>query len=205
MPTKGQVLTNPTTGDVFDFIETAKDSNGERVTIKSSLKGKGVLVPDHFHVLQDESFEILSGKLTVRMDGGERVFSAGEKVTLPKNKAHNHFNSEDEPVIYIHTTSPALDFDYFIENLVGLASDGKMKNGKIGLVQQLVTLKYTDSKAYLADLPVGIQNTLMNVVAPMARLVGYRLFIKSTQGLRSKSKNRYHFPDCGSNQFGERR
>ena len=108
---------------------------------------------------------------------------AGEKVTLPRNKAHNHFNLADEPVTYIHTTSPALDFDYFFENLVGLAADGKMQNGKAGLVQELVTLRYMDSKAYLADIPVGVQTALMNVVAPLARLAGYRCFYKKYTGI----------------------
>ena len=34
MPTKGQVLKDNYTGDSFEFIETAADTNGERVTIK---------------------------------------------------------------------------------------------------------------------------------------------------------------------------
>jgi len=55
-----------------------------------------------------------------------------------------------------------LDFEYLMENLVGLAADGKSKNGKYGLVQELVTLKYIDSKAFLADIPIAIQKVLMN-------------------------------------------
>lgn len=34
-----------------------------------TLKSKGEEVPNHFHALQDEHFEILSGKLTVLLDG----------------------------------------------------------------------------------------------------------------------------------------
>ncbi len=55
-------------------------------------------------------------------------------MTLPKNEPHNHYNIGDTAVNYIHTTTPALDFDYLIETLVGLATDGKSKNGKFGLV-----------------------------------------------------------------------
>lgn len=48
MPTKGQILTNPDSGDIYEFLETAKDTNGQRVTMKMTLKSKGELVPDHF-------------------------------------------------------------------------------------------------------------------------------------------------------------
>jgi len=178
MPTKGQVITNPTNGDSFEFLETAKDTNEEHISMKSVVKSKGQIVPNHVHVYQDETFEVISGKLTVLLDGEKREVSAGEKLTLPKNIPHNHYNNQDTEVTYIHTVSPALDFDYLVENLVGLAADGKSKNGKYGLMQELVTLKYLDSKTYLADIPIGVQKVLMNTVAPIGRLFGYRAIYK---------------------------
>ncbi|MCC5931373.1 MAG: cupin domain-containing protein [Cyclobacteriaceae bacterium] len=183
MPTKGQTIINPTNGDSYEFLETARDTNGERVTVKTILESKGQVVPRHFHVLQDETFEVLSGQLTVLLDGKTQVISAGEKITLPKNNPHNHYNNEDTPVTYLHSVTPALDFDFLIENLVGLAADGKSKNGKYGLVQELVTLKYLDSKSYLADIPVGVQKVLMNTIAPLARLFGYRAVYKKYSGI----------------------
>jgi quercetin dioxygenase-like cupin family protein len=183
MPHKGQILSNPVTGDIIEFIETAKDSNGARVTAKFTIKAKGEYVPNHFHLLQDEVFEVFSGKLTVLVNGNIQVIAPGEKIMLTKNLPHNHYNNEDEPVVFIHTTSPALDFDFFIENFVGLASDGKMKNGKAGLIQELVTLKYMDSKAFLADIPLGMQKAMMAIIAPIARQFGYRAFYKKYTGI----------------------
>lgn len=183
MPQKNQILTNPITGDVFEFIETAAESQGERVVLKTTLNAKGLLVPNHFHVLQDERFEVLSGELTIWRNGEISRIGAGESITLPKNMAHNHYRDGDEPVVYLHIVSPALDFEYLIENLVGLASDGKMTNGKAGLVQELVTLKYLDSKAFLADIPVGVQKFLMNTIAPLARLFGYRAVYPKYSGI----------------------
>lgn len=174
VPIKGQKSINPSTGDIYEFLETAKDSNGAAVKLKATIKSKGQLVPKHYHVLQDETFEVVSGSLTVLLRGEPRVLSAGEKITLPKNVPHNHYNDDDIPVSYIHTVTPALDFDYQIENLIGLAADGKCKNGKYGLVQELVFLKYLDSKTYLADMPRGVQKLMMNTIAPLGRLFGYR-------------------------------
>ncbi len=37
MPFKGQVLTSPTTGNSFEFIETAKNSDGEHVIMRTTI------------------------------------------------------------------------------------------------------------------------------------------------------------------------
>ena len=183
MPTKGQTITNPTNGDSYEFLETAKDTNGVRVAMKATIKSKGQIVPKHYHVLQDETFEVISGQITIFLDGSMRTLSAGEKITLPKNTPHNHFNNDDVPLTYIHTVTPALDFDYLIENLVGLAADGKSKNGKYGLVQELVSIKYLDSKSFLADIPLGVQKVLINTIAPIGRIIGYRAIYKKYSGI----------------------
>ncbi|MGV3761848.1 cupin domain-containing protein [Parapedobacter sp.] len=181
MPTKGQLLTNPITDDTYEYLETSKDSEGARVVIKATVKSQGQLVPNHLHTLQDETFEIVDGRLTIWADGATRVLSAGERITLPRNKAHNHYNGHSMPVTYIHTVAPGLDFDYLIENLVGLAADGKSGGG--GLVQQLVTLRYLDSKSFLSDMPLAVQKALMVAVAPIARLFGYRAIYKKYSGM----------------------
>ena len=183
MPTKGQILSNPTNGDSFEFLETSKDTNGKQVKIKAIINSKGQLIPKHFHVFQEETFEVISGQLTVLFEGQTKIISANEKITLPKNIPHNHYNNEDIPVTYLHTVTPALDFEFLIENLVGLAVDGKSKNGKYGLVQELVTLKYLDSKSYLADIPIGVQKVLLNTIAPIGRLFGYRAIYKKYSGI----------------------
>lgn len=178
MPAKGQILTNPESGDVYEFIETAKDTNGERVTMKMTLKSTGKLVPDHLHSLQDEHFEVISGNLTIILDGQQQVLTQGDKITLPRNKPHNHYNNDTETVILVQSVTPALDFDYLLENIIGLTMDGKMPKGKAGLMQELVSLKYLDSKSYLANIPVGIQKVVSQVAGPIGRLFGYRAIYK---------------------------
>jgi len=64
-----------------------------------------------------------------------------------------------------------------------LAADGKAKNGKYGLVQELVMLKYGDSKSFLADIPIGVQKVLMNIIGPIGRLMGYRVIYKKYSGI----------------------
>jgi quercetin dioxygenase-like cupin family protein len=183
MPIQGQTIVNPINGDAYEFLETSASSGGAKVVMRATIRSRGQLVPKHYHVYQDETFEIISGKLTVWLNGQTTTYTAGDKITLPKNIPHNHYNEETEAVVYVHSVSPGLDFDYLIENLAGLAADGKSKNGKYGLVQELVALKYLDSKSYLADIPQGVQQVLMNVIAPVARLFGYRAIYKKYSGI----------------------
>jgi quercetin dioxygenase-like cupin family protein len=182
MPRVNDTLTNPHTGDSYTFLETAEGTGGERVTLRAVIKSKGPYVPRHLHVYQDETFEVVSGVLTIQRDKEILRLTAGQKITLPKGRPHNHFNEGDSEVTYLHTVTPALDFEYLIENLMGLAADGKGKNGKFGLIQELVTLRYLDSKAFLADIPFGVQKLLMYTIAPLARQFGYRAIYRKYSG-----------------------
>jgi quercetin dioxygenase-like cupin family protein len=182
MPRKGQILKNPGTGDIYEYLELSSDTNGERITLKQTIK-KGQLYPNHFHTLQDESFEVLTGKLTISSEGKTKTLFPGEKIVLTKNKTHNHYNNDDDPVTFIQTVSPALDFEYWMENIIGLTVDGKIQNGKAGLLQDLVTLRYLDSKTFISNVPLGIQKMLMIVVGPMGRLFGYRAIYKKYSGI----------------------
>lgn len=183
MPIAGKLITNPINGDSYEFIKTAKDTNGEYVELKATIYSKGKLVPNHFHIYQEESFEVISGYLTVMVNGDTRILSEGEKITFDKNIPHNHYNNEDVALTYIHSVRPALDFDYLIENLAGLAGDGKSKNGSYGLIQELVALRYYDSKSFLSDIPITIQKILMHTIAPIGRLFGYRAIYKKYSGI----------------------
>lgn len=179
----GQKLTDKFTGDCFEFLETAKDTNGARVTLKVHLKSKGQTVDDHIHLLQNETFKVLSGRLTCLQNGTTQTVNAGDDITLPKNTPHNHYNMDDEPVEYIQTISPAMDIDYFIENLFGMINDGKVKEGKLPFLQAMVTLKYLESPSLLANLPRGVQKGLAAFLAPIARLFGYRAIYKKYTGV----------------------
>ncbi|MBK9151026.1 MAG: cupin domain-containing protein [Saprospiraceae bacterium] len=183
MSNKGQILTNPTNGDTYEFLETSEKTHGSKLVMKATICSRGLLVPIHYQVYQDESFKVISGQLTIISNDQHMSVGVGEKIVLPKNIPHNHFNDQPEPLIYLHTVTPAPDFEHLIETLTGLAADGKSKNGQYGLLQQLASLKYPNSKSYVTDTPEWVQNILMNTVAPIARLFGYRAVYRKYSGI----------------------
>ncbi len=182
MPKKGQKMENTQTGDSYEFLETSADTNGEYVRVKVFLKSKGMSVPNHIHCFQDEKFEVLCGKLTVIAEGKIHVLFVGHRKILPKGEPHNHYNDQNYTTVYIQTVTPALDYDYLLETLDGLRKDGKIRNGKVRFFQQMVFLKYLDSKRVLADVPVGLQRVLVNVLGYVGRLLGYRAIYKKYSG-----------------------
>ena len=183
MPTKGQKLVDKFTGDTIEFIETSSDTNGERVTLKVTLRSKGQTVDDHIHLKQQETFKMLSGTMTYFLNGQQKDLNPGEEIVLPENKAHNHYNTKNEPAEYIQTIEPGIDVDLFLENLFGMINDGKVKEGKLPFLQAMVTGKYLESPSRLAAIPLGPQNFLINTIGPIARLFGYRAVYKKYTGV----------------------
>ena len=183
MPSKGQIIIDKLTGNTIEFIETAEDTNGKQVTVKICQKSAGQLVDDHIHVQQQETFKVLSGRITYFLNGEQKYLDAGSEITLPKNVPHNHYNTDKEPLVYLQTISPALDIDYFIENLGGLMDDGRVKEGRLSFLQAMVTLRYLNGETYLAKLPIPVQRFLANLLGPMARRMGYRALYRKYTGV----------------------
>jgi quercetin dioxygenase-like cupin family protein len=183
MPYSGQILEDKETGNLYEFLETGADTVGERVTIKITVKKPGKFVPDHIHLLQNETFKVIDGILTCYVKGEKKLVQKGEHMILNKGVPHNHFSESNEQVEYIQTVEPAFDIDYFIENYIGLINDGKIKGGDPSFMQKMVTLKYLDSPTLLASVPVGLQKILVNVFGPLARFLGYRALYEKYTGL----------------------
>lgn len=183
MAYSGQEIVDKTTGSIYKFLETGKDTEGERVSIQILLKQAGKVVPDHIHLIQDETFKVLRGQLTYYENGVKKTLNKGEHVVLKQGVPHNHYSESEEPVEYIQTIEPAFDIDLFIENYIAMINAGKIKNGDPSFLQKMATLKYLDSPTLLAGVPLGLQKILVNILGPVARLLGYRALYKKYTGI----------------------
>ena len=63
--------------------------------------------PKHLHPQQDEHFEVLSGRLTTKVGGTERVLGPGDTLDIPRGTAHQMWNGGTEPVVARWETRPA--------------------------------------------------------------------------------------------------
>jgi len=175
----GQIFTNPTTGEHIEILKTSRDTGGKYIRFRATLpQGKGFEV-EHLHEIADETFEVESGRLSYKLNGVVGKIGPGERVLLPRNQAHAHWNADAETLVLINTISPGYDTDGFLETLFGLAIDGKLdKTGQPPFLQVMVWMNDLESKTYLAAIPKGVQRVLAVALAPVGKLLGYRSFYK---------------------------
>jgi len=173
MVTKGTILRNSQTGETAEFLETRESSKGKEAKIRWVFKAGGIKPATHIHVMQDETFEVLSGSYYYELNGEQNQLKAGESKTFPKNVAHTHFNSTDKDCEAIQTVSPALDFEDILARLFELNEQGKIKNGEPPLLEVMVWIQKYEAKTYLAKIPVGVQNAMASVLAPIGRILGH--------------------------------
>jgi mannose-6-phosphate isomerase-like protein (cupin superfamily) len=164
-------------GDRFRILESA------RQTDDGSLRGDyvappGAKVPEHVHLGQEESFEVVSGTLGVSVGGRELTLSPGQSAVGPPDVPHKWWNPGDEEVHFLVGLRPALHMETVFETWFGLAQDGKTigwlpKNP----LQLAVLADEVGGWFYYTGVPKPVWKALFAPVALLAfigRLLGYR-------------------------------
>jgi uncharacterized RmlC-like cupin family protein len=95
MAKAGDELLNSVTGLRTVFRKTAEETSGELLQVDWIGEPGWTTGPDHVHPRQEERFEVLSGRLGLRVGGVERVHSAGDVVVAPAGAPHAAWNAGD--------------------------------------------------------------------------------------------------------------
>ena len=175
MAFRNKTIANPKTGQTIKFLQTSMDTGGRLLEMESTFRPHSEEPPSHYHPFQEEQFSIVSGQLTVRINGKLKMFVRGDQFTVPKNTSHAMWNASAAPTIINWKVSPALDTEYFFETTVGLAREGKTdEKGMPNLLQvALIANKY--NKIFrLSKPPYFVQKIFFSVLTPFAYLAGYR-------------------------------
>lgn len=173
MAHQGDVIENPVTGERIVFRQTSADTNGELLQFELFLKPHGFVPAEHIHARQQERPEVVSGNVRYRLGGSEEGLGPGEAAVLPPGTPHTLWNDTDEEAHLIMDVRPALGVETAIETLFGLARDGKT-NSK-GMPNPLHgALLAREYELFLAGPPIAIQRAGTAMLAPIARLFGYR-------------------------------
>lgn len=174
MPTANKLMKVEATGDSAEILETSAMTQGAYVRSRIVFKPELLEAAAHVHPFQDETYEVLSGRLTYILKGKTFVAEAGQKITLPRNVAHRHHCGGSDETVTILTITPGLDFDYLLETVFGLANEGKVIGGRVALLQGLVWLQKLKGPLAAPGLPFWMQRLLAAVLGPIGYLLGYR-------------------------------
>jgi quercetin dioxygenase-like cupin family protein len=168
---RGELLESPINGQRAIFRDTAGDTGGALLRLDFFVAPGGFLGSEHLHPKQEERIEVLSGTLRCRISGRERSVGMGEIIAIPQGTPHTLWNESQEEAHALVEYRPALR----METLFGLGRDGKTyEEGSLRLLQGAVMLEEYKDEYRLARPPLPVQKTLLAVLAPIGRLLGYR-------------------------------
>jgi quercetin dioxygenase-like cupin family protein len=191
MARAGQVIGHPVTGETIKFLETSEDTGGKLLRFELSIAPHGFVAAAHVHPGQQERFEVVSGRITVKQGRAERVVGPGTVVEVPAGTAHAWGNDSEETAVVDVQFRPALDTEAFFESFFGLANDEKVST-KSGMPQglQLMALAHEFRQEMAAPPPAGRAVALVAaLLAPVARMRGYRGRYEQTGAAKIKPRD----------------
>jgi len=172
---QGCRIANPRTGQIMIFRKTSNETDGKLLEIECYNPRSDMLEPIHIHPFQESSNEVLSGKLHFWIDGKIKAIGTGERIVIPAGVPHRFWNEDPEEAHHIARFSPALNIAGFFDTLFALARDGKLnKDGKPNFLHACLIILSHKDEIRLAKPPWVIQYFTYLLLAPIARLLGYR-------------------------------
>ena len=191
MARAGDELFNPATGLRTVFRETAQTTGGELLQVDWIGRPGWSTGPDHVHPRQEERFEVLSGRLGLRVAGAERSHGAGDAIVVPEGVAHAAWNAGDGDVHVLVDFRPALRTEIAFETLAGLARDGRTTGAGVprNPLQLALVLREFENEIYFVRPPLAVQRVILGPLALMGRGLGYRAEYPYHQGARDAVAN----------------
>jgi quercetin dioxygenase-like cupin family protein len=168
------------------FRETADTTNGELLQVDWIGAPGWTTGPDHLHPRQEERFEVLSGRLGLRVAGVERQHGSGYTIVVPACVPHAAWNAGDGEVHVLVDFRPALRTEVAFEALAGLARDGKTTGAGVPrnpFRLALVLREFADEIRFVRP-PLAVQKAILGPLARLGRTLGYRAEYTYRQDVR---------------------
>lgn len=179
MSRAGDVYENPVTGERAVVRVGTEESGGEPAIADLYVSPGGAVAGEHVHPGIEEVFTVAGGSVGFRLDGREDVAGPGRRVVVPPGVVHYWWNAGDEEahvVVELRGEERLLEgFVTMLSNLFGMARDGKTDaKGRPNLLQAALLAREFDDVIRFVEPPRAVQKILFGILAPVARLLGYR-------------------------------
>lgn len=175
MAYKNQIIYNPRTKQDIKFLQTGRETGGLLLEMESTYNAHSVEPGEHYHPYQVEDFTVLSGELTVRMDGKLIILNQGDTLHIPPKKIHAMWNNSDNKTVVNWKVKPAMNTENLLETVTGLAIEGKTNsNGVPNILQASLILNKYSGEFRLSSPSYLVQQIFFKILTPVAYLFGYR-------------------------------
>jgi quercetin dioxygenase-like cupin family protein len=167
----------------WTLTRTTADTNGEYLEAYVVVTA-GTGPPLHVHHHAEESYQVLSGELEVRLGKEWKRVSPGQTLTVPRGVPHtlrgvphtlkNHVPVELIPVELINVHRPALDFERMFRRMHTLVTEQGVslppKNLRSAILMGMLFSTHERENA-----TVQPPQAMMRILAALGRLLRYRL------------------------------
>lgn len=175
----GETITCPPAGQEITFLETAEETDGEYIRVRSTLDGGSgrAHAVNHVHPQQTETITVQSGELGVERNGDRLGLTDGDHVTFEPGDAHAYWNAGDGELRIEIKLSPAMQTAQFMRVGFALSQVGKTTRAGIPLnpLRLGLVLDEFDGHLYVTGIPLSLQRLGARILGPIARAVGYSL------------------------------
>jgi quercetin dioxygenase-like cupin family protein len=174
MAYKGQTIENPISGERITFLQTARDTGGEKLEIELELSPDGHVPGAHVHPEQEERFHVLEGTMKFRMGLRRIVAGPGDTVVVPAGRVHKFANGGDVPARARVEVVPALDMEQLFETTVELAMEGNTNRKGMPKPLHLALFVRRFAREVRAPFPPAwVVRVLMAPLTALGRRRGY--------------------------------
>jgi hypothetical protein len=130
---------------------------------------------EHIHPAIEERFTVLRGQVGFRLSGRVATAEPGMTLCVSPGTPHDWWNAGPCEALVRVEVRPAARFEAFIANAFGLAQDGRVnKRGMPNLLQLALLAREFDDVVQFTRPPRVVQRVFFSLLAPLARLLGYR-------------------------------
>jgi mannose-6-phosphate isomerase-like protein (cupin superfamily) len=182
----GDEIANPRTGQRMLF----QTITPELLEIESWNPPHVPAELEHTHPYQESGGRVLSGTVRFSVRGEERDVGPGESITIPAGIPHHFWIPGEEEAHWIGTFRPALNIGAFFETYFALARDDKLdEQGMPSLLQLAVMVPAFGAEIRPTTPPWPLLKTITALIAPLARIRGYRATYPNTDGSATHAVN----------------
>ncbi|SEW21817.1 cupin domain-containing protein [Chitinophaga arvensicola] len=146
-------ITNHVTGQVIRFLPSAEDNILEMETTYRPFSQEP---PVHYHPFQEEYFQVLSGELTVRLDGEIKTYREGAFIHIKPRVRHSMWNGGLKPAIVSWSVSPGMNTADFLQTMFLLSNEGATNAAGVPALPVMLFLLRKYRKVFCLDKPPAI-------------------------------------------------
>ncbi|MGD8586663.1 MAG: cupin domain-containing protein [Chloroflexota bacterium] len=175
MSRAGDIFENPVTGESGYVRVGTEETNGELIVSDLRVRPGGAVLGAHIHRDADERFTVLTGKIGYMLGGQKGILQAGDSADLPRGIPHDWWNAGDEEARVIVEIRPGTRMELMIRTMFCLAREGKTNSkGMPNLLQLALISQEFEDVFQTLNPPVRVQHIVFGILAPIARLLGYK-------------------------------